>query len=424
MLSSETTRPARPGGLPTLRVLGILAVTVALYVALIPWRSLDASHWFVPWLDQIVVQGPVRSLAQPMQVGTDGAAGFANYNPPYLYLLVLGSVLSPFLGELTIVKLVATGGALFCAGCLHVLIRPLVSRQRAALAAAGLLLLPTVALNAAAWGQTDTIYAGLLALVVAAAMAQAWSPMMLAFGAALAFKLPAAFIGPFLLYVCWAYRVPVWHLLLAPLAYALSLVPACLAGRPVSELATVYLDQAGTYRWLSMNAPNPWAFIQHLGLMPYEQGVPIGLAAAGLAGLAIASLARSGRLAGGQLLLLAAASVTLMPFLLPKMHDRYFFPADLLTYALAVVQPRRRTVLLAAAVQLGSLGAYSSILFGFHLGTFLGTLSIGFALVVIALELASAFRSLPRGAAHRQRLTLGRQRCTAGKPHRCWLRRP
>ena len=374
------------------QVLGILVLAAAVHLALIPWHSQDASHWFVPWLDQIIRHGPVRSLAEPMQVGTDGAAGFANYNPPYLYMLALGSLLSPVLDELTIVKVVAVGGALLCAGCLHTLVRPFVTRRRAALCAAAFLMLPTVALNAAAWGQTDAVYAGLLALVVAAATTETWGLMMLAFGAAVAFKLPAAFIGPFLLYVCVAYRVPVWTVLLAPLAYALSILPACLAGRSMADLASIYLDQAGTYRWLSMNVPNPWAFVQYLHLMTYDQGVPIGVALAAAAGLAIAGLALRWRLAGADLVLLAVASVTLMPFLLPKMHDRYFFPADLLTYALAVIRPRRQTVMAAAAVQLGSLGAYSSILFGFRAGTFLGALLIGCALVIIVLELARTLR--------------------------------
>ncbi len=371
---------------------GMLVLASAVYLLMIPWHSLDADHWFVPWLDHIIAYGPVSSLGHPMEINTDGANGSANYNPPYLYLLALGSYASPFLDSLTIIKLVSIGGAMMCAGCVFCLTRVFVSRQRAVLAAAGFLLLPTVALNSAAWGQTDTIYTGLMLLTIAAALNEAWIPMMLAFGAALAFKLPAAFIGPFVLYVVISRPVPLWAVFAVPAAYLASLFPAWLAGRPIQDLAAVYLDQAETYRWLSMNVPNPWSFIQHLHLIAYDQGVVIGLMAAAVAGLGIAALSLRWRLAGADLLLLAMASATIMPYLLPKMHDRYFFPADALTYVFAVVRPRRWSIVVAVAVELGSLGAYASLLFGFRVGTFLGALSITLALVVIGVQLLHALK--------------------------------
>ena len=45
-----------------------------------------------------------------------------------------------------------------------------------------------------------------------------------------------------------------------------------------------------------------------------------------------------------------------MPYLLPRMHDRYFFLADILTVALAFVRPRLWVV--AALFQVGSLTSY------------------------------------------------------------------
>ena len=154
-----------------------------------------------------------------------------------------------------------------------------------------------------------------------------------------------------------------------------------MAARPPGDLARVYLDQSGTYRWLSMNVPNPWFFVQHLHLMSYGHGVALGLALAVVLGLALAGVALGRRLGLTELLLLAPASVLAMPYVLPKMHDRYFFPADAMTYAVAV--PRRWSVAAALCVQLGSLGAYSSILFGFHAGTPLGAVSMSVAVAVI-----------------------------------------
>ena len=379
----------------------VAGAAVVLYLFLAPWHSLDADHWFVPWLDQMVRRGPWQALGQTMQVETAGAAGFANYNPPYLYLLALASLLSPALGSLAIVKLVAISGILLCAACVLALTRQFLPIHQAALASASVLLLPTVALNGAGWGQTDAIYAGLLVLAVAGATAGNWVLLMLAFGSALAFKLPAIFLGPFVLHVVISRRVPLWTLLLAPVAYLASLLPALLAGQSLHTLMHVYQDQAETYHWLSMKAPNPWSVIQYLALVNYDDGVIIGTACAAACGLGLALLGLRWRLAGNDLLLLATACAVLMPFLLPKMHDRYFFPADVLSYAYAVVAPGRRSIATASAVQLGSLAAYSSILFGLRAGPVLGAAAMTVAAVLIALQFLDALgRASPETRPH------------------------
>ena len=51
-------------------------------------------------------------------------------------------------------------------------------------------------------------------------------------------------------------------------------------------------------------------------------------------------------------LLVAALSAAAMPYVLPRMHDRYFFIADLLSLAVAFVYPRYW--LAAVLFQIGS----------------------------------------------------------------------
>jgi Gpi18-like mannosyltransferase len=152
----------------------------------------------------------------------------------------------------------------------------------------------------------------------------------------------------------------------APLVYAAMMTPAWLAGRPVLELAAIYLDQGSYYRVLAANAPNPWAFIEKYHLLPYRPAVLAGLAVAAAANLALVMKAVNARLDDVQARLLLLASTTLAsPYLLPKMHDRYFFLADVFTILLAVVAPRYR--LAALAMQGASLAVYLAFLQGpFH----------------------------------------------------------
>lgn len=370
----------------------IAGLAGVLYLALIGWESGDAQYWFVPWLNHIISHGAERSLSEPMQVQVEGTSGFANYNPPYLYLLIVASLAKDLLTPLVLVKLVSIAGTMMCAACVYHLLRIFLRARHALLGAAGFLLLPTVALNGPAWGQTEAIWAGLAVLAVASALRHEWAAMMIAFGAAIAFKLQAIFIAPFILYIALSHRIPIRLLFLPLVAYAAMMIPAWLAGRPAWQLATVYLEQAGAYRWLSMNAPNPWAFIQYLHLLSYETGVVIGLALATLAALALGTLSLRWRLGGSDLLLLAVVVAISMPYLLPKMHDRYFFLADVLAYALAVSRPRWWTIAVAVAIQLGSLGAYASHLFGLSIGEYVGALFIGAALFIAVWQLARILR--------------------------------
>lgn len=383
---SATIRPTRL----SLAAVLALGAAAALYVALLPWHSADADAWFVPWTQIIIAEGPVHALAEPMRVTLEGTNGHANYNPPYLYLLILGSTAAGTLSPFAIVKLVSVAGALLCVACAYGLLRVFLSVEASLAGAAGLLLLPTLVLNAAAWGQVDAYWAALALLAVTAALRGQFALMMAAFGAALAFKAQAAFLGPFILYVVLANRAGWQTVLVCAAVYAGMLLPAWLAGRPALDLATIYLEQAQAYQWLSMNAPNPWAFIQYFHLMSLTTGLVVGFSLAAAAGLAIAGLAARVRLEGEGLLLLALVSAMAMPFLLPKMQDRYFFLADILSVVLALASRQRWAVGAAVLIQIGSLGAYGAHMIGFLHGRFIGGIAMGVAFAILVVQLRQA----------------------------------
>jgi cytosine/uracil/thiamine/allantoin permease len=82
------------------------------------------------------------------------------------------------------------------------------------------------------------------------------------------------------------------------------------------------------------------------------------MALAALVGAAYSLIGLGRRHISDRAVLIAAAlSVTLMPYVLPKMHDRYFLGADLFAYALACVD--RRFIWAAVAMQISSLLAYA-----------------------------------------------------------------
>ncbi|MBS0400407.1 MAG: hypothetical protein JSR95_17225, partial [Proteobacteria bacterium] len=142
---------------------------------------------------------------------------------------------------------------------------------------------------------------------------------------------------------------------LVPVIYALAMVPAWLAGRPAGELASVYLTQSVTYHQLTKNAPSLYAWLpQSL----YAVLVPAGLALMTAIGCWFVWRVWRGRAAmtPALILQLCLLSLIMTPFFLPKMHDRFFFAADVLAIVYAFYFPRRYYV--AVAVSFASFFAY------------------------------------------------------------------
>jgi hypothetical protein len=86
------------------------------------------------------------------------------------------------------------------------------------------------------------------------------------------------------------------------------------------------------------------AFIQPLYLPLATQHLIfwVSILLAAIVGLAIAVLvARAGLSSPERMILLALISVSLLPFLLPRMHERYFYAADIISTLYALYRPSR-----------------------------------------------------------------------------------
>ena len=138
-----------------------------------------------------------------------------------------------------------------------------------------------------------------------------------------------------------------------------------LLGKPLGDILGVYFGQAAEYSgYLNLNAPNMYALIPHGAEVNTALAARLGiLAAFALAAAVLAALLVFRRQADDRALLAAAVVLAIgVPFLLPHMHERYFFLADVLALAWACAFPRSAPC--ALLVELASLGAYVVVLRG------------------------------------------------------------
>jgi Gpi18-like mannosyltransferase len=224
------------------------------------------------------------------------------------------------------------------------------------------LFLPTVATNGGLWGQADAIYAAFgLGGVYFLLRRRPW-PAGVFFGLSLAFKLQAVFLFPLLLVPALKKWIPWRILLVVPGVVLLLDVPALLAGAPLGQLLSVYAEQTSSYTALTLNAPSIYQFLPAGADAAVIR--PVGVAVTGLVvlGLCLGVLLSRVRLTTTKVVLMGAASAGLVPFLLPSMHERYFYLAEVLTVVAAFFLPRRLWHV-PVLVQAASFLAYLHVLF-------------------------------------------------------------
>ncbi|WP_405363104.1 glycosyltransferase 87 family protein [Kitasatospora sp. NBC_00085] len=363
---SEITaeEPRRGAADPTVLALAAISAVMAallVRVLLLDSESSDYYYFLGPWYQYISEHGGFGALRN---------ADFSDYNVPYLYLMAALTYLPvPALAGIKWISILFDLALASYAFRIVSLRRPQ-QPWHAVGAAVVVLFLPTVVTNSGWWGQADAIFTTFLVGGVYHVLRDRpwWACAF--FGIALGFKLQAVFLFPLLLVLVLVKRIPWSSLLAVPAAYVALDLPAFLLGADPWQLLTVYTRQPDTYKQLTLNAPSVYQFVSvPQGEEDAVRGAGVLVAGAVvlvLIGLAVWAVRRAGGVAGRggkpvltdtQVLLLATTSAIAVPFLLPSMHERYFYVADVLSVIVAFQRPRQLWYV-PVLVQLSSLGSY------------------------------------------------------------------
>ena len=130
------------------------------------------------------------------------------------------------------------------------------------------------------------------------------------------------------------------------------------------RLLTVYMHQA-TVDQLVGRLANPWMFGTMYAPEFASQWFVAGYVAAGIAAIVICGLAARNARDPKMLILLAAVAGTALPFLLPKMLERYYFLGDVMTLALALAWINRPSAIAVRAVQIASMLTHLTYIYFF-----------------------------------------------------------
>ena len=330
------TTPTEEKGDTTSRLLerGILCLiillSIAVRISLYKIQTYDYNTYLLPWCNYIKAHGGFAALKD----------NFSDYNPPYLYLLAFATYLP--VNPLIAVKSISVVFDLVLALFTYLILR--LKYQQSCVPILGaivILFTPTVFINSAAWGQCDAICTAwcLASLYCLLSKHPAWACVF--FGLAISFKLQAIFFLPVLHVLFLTRKLPFRYLIIILVVFLALLVPARLEGRDIWSLLNIYIKQTKEFAgWpLAIDVPT---FYQWIPTQDSGDWMQMGeILATAIVALISFMAVRSRRPITSEIILkLALIFAVAIPFFLPRMHERYFYLADVVSIIYAFYFPR------------------------------------------------------------------------------------
>ena len=324
---------------------------LAIKTTFFDYVALDYTNFLSEWIREYHAYTGFWGIGAPV----------GNYNMPYMYFLYILSRFS--LPNLYLIKIFS----ILFDFVLAYFAMKLVSlrfdgKYIKLIVFFSVLILPTVFFNSSVWAQCDGIYSTFAIAGLYYGIKNKPNLSMIMFGLSFAFKMQVMFIMPIVIVFLFVKKITLRSILWIPIVYLCSILPAIIAGRPVVDTLTIYLRQPGVFDYLSANAPSIYQ------LIPESEDYYIMFTAMGLILTALLIFAALCFLyihrekIDNTLIIKAAFLFTLaIPFFLPKMHDRFFYMADILAFVYLFYNPKRWYI--PAMVIFSSFYSYCNYLF-------------------------------------------------------------
>lgn len=344
----------------TLAFVGAFAALAMLArVSMLDFVTADYDSFLVHWVDAFRTGG-FSKLAE--NVG--------DYNLLYQYILLLISKASLY--DLYLIKLVTVAFDYALALVMMRAAGRFAGEHTRVPVLLTVLILPTILLGGACWGQCDSVYVFFIVLSLYLLATDRPMRSAAALAVAFAFKLQTIFFFPVVLLGLLHKKYRLRDALVFLAAYVVTMIPALLAGKPFMEALMVYANQSmgQYYDRLTYNAPNLYQFFPMMEFASTQEFTWLRNVE-GIDGKALSKylnpdifpdLQHAALYACVILVLLAVMywlahwreitpEMTLdfalfcaifLPFVMPKIHERYFYLADMLSVLYAARYSNRR----------------------------------------------------------------------------------
>ncbi|MBU3158495.1 hypothetical protein KPL37_01750 [Clostridium frigoris] len=361
-----------------------IILTCIVWLALIvrihglPFTSGDYTSFVSRWFDTIKTGGGFSALKNSL----------GDYTPPYFYLLTLGTYTG--INKLFYVKMITFVFEIMAAFFVIKIVNIKYKNENANYLAFGLLLfIPTVIFNGSVWAQCDIIFTSFVIGSIYYILREKPITSLIFYGVALSFKLQAIFLLPLFGILLIKNRIKIYHLLLLPISYLVLSIPSLIVGRPLKDILLIYVNQSSEYTSLTSNAPSIYQWFTNKLFSNTTLIGNIGIAFTLVVVFIIfyVSIKYIKIIKYDNVIELALLFSIIIPFLLPRMHERYFFMADIISLLYAFSFPKKFYI--AIIIPFVSLVCYFPFLY--HTSTSY-ILDSSIVLFIVIIDLIYSFR--------------------------------
>lgn len=245
-----------------------------------------------------------------------------------------------------------------------------------------LVFFPTSILNSGLWGQADQMYVALVVWTLYFLIREKHGWAMVLLGFAIAIKLQTTFFLPVLVFLWLNKAFKLRSLIILFAAIFVTFIPSYIAGAPFNMPFDMYkLQITGLYKNANYGAGSIYAFFEFSGL---KGGINAGAGIIGAftaIGVAILVLFHYKVPATPKNTIYVAVLFSLLsPFVLPHMHERYFYMAD--AFVILYVLVYKRKYWLGLLMSFSSVLAYTHFLMGGYIFKFLDQDSVRLAALI------------------------------------------
>lgn len=327
----------------------IIVMGLTLRICMFSHQSGDYLNYLKPWMDEMRSLSGTKALTEPI----------GNYNIPYLYLLFLATKL-PFTDLFVLKVFSLIFDVILSVTLLTILKSEGIKDSMKNVALALSMVAPTLFLNSGYWGQCDSVYCALMLIAIYNCANKKSAVGCIFLGLALSFKLQAIFMFPLLAFFLAYKLIKPFDLCFIPSAFFAVCIPVLLLGRTLSDTFLIYFEQVGYYSSINMNSPSIWAIV-HKGSDDIFMFAALCFAVILILLFTFVALVSRPIKTSADIYELCFLYAMLVPFVLPKMHERYFYIAEVLSIIyLALFKDRIKTTI---AVLIIGFIAYSYYLF-------------------------------------------------------------
>ncbi|MFZ3070180.1 MAG: glycosyltransferase 87 family protein [Anaerolineaceae bacterium] len=308
------------------QIFAIIITILALWIrnSFRGYTSGDLVLHLIPWCEYAESHGGFLALAKNPPAN--------DYPITYQYILAFLTYLpASYLAKIKVISVIFDFVSAFFVG---LFVKKIGSYTKQSivpyLAYAVTLFVPTIIMNSAAWGQRDILYTTFVIIALYCFSEEKYSPAFIMYGMAFSLKLQAVFVLPLFLFLYLkTKKFSILNFLWIPVVYFVVYIPALFLGKPLSDIFTAYSTQVGEYKSTVLNFGNIYNLLPNNYELFSKAGIIMTIVVLALVFFYLLSKDKL-EIDAKLLVDLAFVSVMICAYLLPAMHERYMFAADVL----------------------------------------------------------------------------------------------